>query len=374
MGKLDINTEAFFSLLRAGLWESGDKAGMPDAGADYSEVFRIAKEQSVVGLVAAGLESLPSGNSPSKAAVLPFMGTVLQLERRNLAMNAFIATLAAKLKDAGIVSVLVKGQGVARCYRRPLWMSCGDVDLLLDADGYRRAFDLLRPAASSVDDEDDSRLHVALTIDSWVVELHGTLHTRQLIRLNGLLDKVQCEVFDGGKMRIWEQEGEKVLLPAPDEDVVFVFAHILQHYYGGGIGLRQVCDWSRLIYTFGKDIDSAVLENRLREAGIMTEWKAFAALAADFLGMDSAAIPFYSAEKKWSRKARRIISYILETGNFGYNRDNSFRRKSFLVRSVVSFWRYTVDSAGHLLVFPRNTISVWFRMVWNGIRTIRLFQ
>ena len=106
----------------------------------------------------------------------------------------------------------------------------------------------------------------------------------------------------------------------------------------------------------------------------MTEWKAFAALAADFLGMDSAAIPFYSAEKKWSRKARRIISYILETGNFGYNRDNSFRRKSFLVRSVVSFWRYTVDSAGHLLVFPRNTISVWFRMVWNGIRTIRLFQ
>ena len=62
------------------------------------------------------------------------------------------------------------------------------------------------------------------------------------------------------------------------------------------------------------------------------------------------------------------MAFILETGNFGHNRDNTFRQKSFLVRSAVSTWRYTCDTFRHFFVFPVDSLKVWGRMVWDGVR------
>ena len=100
---------------------------------------------------------------------------------------------------------------------------------------------------------------------------------------------------------------------------------------------------------------------------MLTEWKAFAALAVEWLGMPVEAMPLLEISKKWSRKASRIMAFILETGNFGHNRDNSFRQKSFLVRSAVSTWRYTCDTLRHIFVFPMDSLKVWGQMVCNGV-------
>ena len=138
--------------------------------------------------------------------------------------------------------------------------------------------------------------------------------------------------------------------------------------FGGGIGLRQICDWCRLLWTYKESIDAFLLETRLRKAGMLTEWKAFVALALEWLGMPVEEMPLLDVSCKWSRNAARIMAFILETGNFGHNRDNSFRQKSFLVRSAVSTWRYTCDTLRHLFVFPLDSLKAWGRMVWNGVR------
>lgn len=364
--KLDSNQQAFFALLRAGLWEQEVRL-VPYGEIDFSAVLDLAEEQSVVGLLSAGIEHVVDGFPPKKD-VLQLIGRTVQLEQRNQAMNYFIGVMTEKMTEAGIHSVLVKGQGVATCYARPLWRSCGDVDLMLDAENYEKSKAFLLPLATSVDEEDGQRKHLGITFGSWLVELHGTLHTRQLMRLNGVLDQVQRELFEGGRVRTWKNDAVDVLLPAANEDVFFVFSHIIQHYFGGGIGMRQVCDWCRLLWTYNNSIDVSLLETRLRKAGMLTEWKAFAALGVEWLGMPTEAMPLRDASKKWSRKAARIIDFILETGNFGRNRDNSFRQKSFIVRSAYSTWRYTCDTFRHLQVFPLDSLKVWGRMVWNGMR------
>lgn len=55
----------------------------------------------------------------------------------------------------------------------------------------------------------------------------------------------------------------------------------------------------------------------------MSERHAFAALAVEWLGMPAESMPLYSSDKKWSRNAVRIISFVLKTGNFGHNRSLS---------------------------------------------------
>lgn len=128
-------------------------------------------------------------------------------------------------------------------------------------------------------------IHLGMVLDGWMVELHGTLRSRLSARANKVVDAAQAAVCRGGKVRPWMNGGTQVLLPAPDEDVVFVFSHILQHFFGGGIGLRQICDWCRLLYTYADTLDAGLLEARLRQAGLMSEWKAFAALAVDRMGV-----------------------------------------------------------------------------------------
>lgn len=75
-------------------------------------------------------------------------------------------------------------------------------------------------------------------------------------------------------VRAWKNGDGWVMLPSANNDVVFVFTHFLKHFYKGGIGLRQICDWCRLLWTFREELDVAVLEGRLKRTGLVSEWKA----------------------------------------------------------------------------------------------------
>ena len=150
--KFDNNKQAFFALVQAGLWEHDVRLSQFKE-IDIKEIYRLAEEQSVVGLVAAGIEHVVDMKVPQEDA-LTFVGTALQLEQRNAAMNEFVANLVEKLRKADIYAILVKGQGVAQCYERPLWRAPGDVDLLLSNDNYEKAKSYLSPLVSFVDDED----------------------------------------------------------------------------------------------------------------------------------------------------------------------------------------------------------------------------
>lgn len=367
---VSLEQEMFFELVRAGLFP-GRTARILSHGVpvDWSAVYRLAEEQSVIGLVAAGIETLPTSERPPQEVVLQFVGQTLQLELRNRAMNAFSARLIKQLREEEVYAVLVKGQGIAQCYEKPLWRACGDVDLLLSESNYEKAKKALIPMASSVEEEDEGRKHLGLVIDSWVVELHGTLHTYQFPRLNKVIDELQGDVFNKGSVRTWQNGNTQVFLPAPDNDVVFVFFHIVQHFFGGGIGLRQICDWCRLLLTYKEMLNLTLIKERLQAAGIMTEWNAFAALAVKYLGMNEDIMPFYSPERKWGKKADGILCMILETGNFGHNRDMAYlRERPFVVRKAISVQRSTKDGLRHLEMFPKDAVVAWVRKMMLGFR------
>ncbi len=283
-------------------------------------------------------------------------------------MNQFIAKLIEKLRDSDIYALLLKGQGIAQCYERPLWRTSGDVDLFLSDVNYTKAEKLLSPLASSIDDEISYAKHKALTIDEWTVELHGSLRSGLWRSLDRVLDKVQYDVFCSGNVCSWLNGKTQVFMPQADEDVVYVFSHILQHFYKEGIGLRQICDWCRLLWKFKDKLDYELLESRIRKAGVMTEWKAFAALAVDYLGMPKEAMPMYSSSSKWTKKASKIMESILETGNFGHNRDYSYyNNNSYLVFKSISLWRHIKDFERYFVIFPLDSLKVMARKMLVGI-------
>lgn len=348
------------------MWEK-DENIQESKGIDYGIVYQLAEEQSVLGLITAGIEYVNGVIIPQND-VLTFVGNAIQIEKSNTAMNEFVWSIVRRMRKAGIYVILVKGQGIAQFYAKPLWRSCGDVDFFLSEDNYRKAKAFLTPLSSSSEPELEKEKHISMVIDSWVVELHGTLPSRISSKADKVLENVQRAVFYGGKVSSWRSCKTDVFLLHPDENVVFVFAHILKHYFRGGIGLRQICDWCRLLWTKRDVIDRKLLTTRLEEMRFVSEWKAFAALAVEVLGMPSDAMPLYESSEKISRKARHILDYIIEVGNFGHNRDCDFRENEpFLKRKWIAFKYKLDDFVWHFRVFPLDSIRVMIVELKSGI-------
>lgn len=364
--KLSKNQQTFFSLVRTGLWEK--ESALSSIGEiDFIEVYRKAREQSVVGLVAAGIEHLKDVDVP-KEKMLAFASTAMQLEQMNLSMNAFIEVLINRMRKAGIYAILVKGQGIAQCYEKPLWRACGDIDLLLSGNDYKKAKQWFDSLGSVVLEENRYRKRIEYAVESWNVELHGTMRGDIKNSIDRVIDEAQADVFMAGNVRAWDNNKTTIFLPSADNDVIFVFTHIIQHFFKEGIGLRQICDWCRLLWTYRTEIDVVLLEKRLRAARIMTEWRAFAAFAVDWLGMPVEVMPLYDSSRKWSRKAERIVEYVLEVGNFGHNRDKEYKAKSsFAKRMVISFGRRAQDFSRQVRIFPIDAMVAFGRLMKTGL-------
>ena len=325
------NQKALLELVKAGLW--GQQAQLSRYGKiDFAAICSMAEAQGVVGLIAIGLEN--SDVKPTQVELLNIIGSALQIEQRNKAMNTFIADIIEKMSKEGIYTLLVKGQGVAQSYEKPLWRPSGDVDFLLSEDNYKKARAFLLPLSSGNKDEERYSKHLGIRIGEWYVEIHGSLRTGLTGRIDKVIDAVQNDMFYGGSVRSWNNGNTQVFLPAPTNDVFLVFTHFIKHFYKEGMSLRQLCDWCRLLWTYKEVINIGLLESWISKSGLMQEWKGFAAVAVKFLGMPEGAMPFYNVnDNRKQNRAERLMAFILK-GSHGKLRDTYEIAKIFPLHTI----------------------------------------
>ena len=371
MRTLDNNTRAFLALVRAGLWKK-DVRLLPYQDIKWQEVYRLATEQSVLGLVLAGLEH--SDVKPPKELLLQWIGEVQVIEQRNKEMNTYIAELIENLRESDVYAILVKGQGVAQGYEKPLWRCSGDIDLLLSNDNYNKAKSTLIPIANEVANEDVMTKHQALIINGFDVELHGKMPFPLSKRVEDGIDEVLNDLFCRGNVKSWDCNGTQVFLPSPDNDVILVFTHFLHHFFIEGVGLRQICDWCRLLYIYRDSLNYELLESRIRKMGLISEWKAFGALAIENLGFPKDSMPLLNVDvnlkANLKKKADWILELVLESGNFGHNKDLSYRtRYSGMTYKIVAAWRRLKDFASLIPVFPLDAPRFFFTYLFNKAKS-----
>ena len=365
--KNDIDV-VFLALLRAGLFSDYDEWVMANGSlfmdVDWERLYQLAQEQAVQGVVLRGIEELRAKHlelSVPRVLLLQWIGEVQVIEQQNKDMNAFIADLIEKLRKNDIYALLVKGQGIAQCYEKPQWRCSGDVDLLLSDDNYKKAKNSLIPIASEVANEDETAKHQALVINGFDVELHGKMPFSLSKRVEDGIDEVLDDLFCKGNVKSWDCNGTQVFLPSPDNDVILVFTHFLHHFFIEGVGLRQICDWCRLLYSYKDTLNYGLLESRIRKMGLMSEWKAFYNLASRYLGMPDYGSGLMVHDSRFDKRADRIMELVLESGNFGHNKDLSYRtRYSGMTYKIVAAWRRLKDFASLMPVFPLDAPRFFF--------------
>ncbi len=365
--------EQFFALIRSGLW-GGKAASSPfDGGADWEALLRLASMQSLTGIFADGAGTLPRELMPPAETARRLFVTVESIRRANRRLDTVLAELEAGLRREGIEGILLKGQGVARAYLNPERRMCGDIDLYPGkGDAYLRCCEIVRSLGESEGREDESEKHFHFNRRGCSIEIHSHVMLAADPFVNRGLQRWTDEMLeDPSKLRHVEINGVEVNLPPVDFDAVFLLQHIANHLLKGGIGLRQLCDWSRYLHVHAAEIDRARLGNNLRTLRLMNCWQLFGWLAVNRLGLPEAEMPFYSPRHE--KRALRCLRIILRKGNFGQY-DKAARRNldiNFILRKMQTCRIVIGQHAELLRVIPAEVLRhlPWYLL--DGIK--RLF-
>lgn len=331
--------EQLLVLLRAGLWSTAaDPAAFPAGETDWDVLFGLARKQTVEGIVYDGLSTLPAGQQPGTALLRRWYAQVVAIERANTLQNRHLVELCALYRQAGIEPVLLKGQGMAYHYPNPLRRRCGDIDLYLGREGYRKARALVKARGLLDAGSKESAKHLTFSYEGTVVENH-----RLIIQLPNPLHNRRLQVLIresfAGPARMLSLGGQPVRVPALPFDALFILIHAAIHFFESGVGLRQLCDWARLLYVCREELDRGRLARDIDRLGLRQAWASYGYIAVRHLGLDPAAFP--GSIRGCAETGDRILARMLHEGNFGKSARPFRRPKNRLDRKLWTLRQYT---------------------------------
>ena len=362
---MSISEKAFLELLKAGLWGTEVREeSFLNKDIDWERVVELARQQTVVGIVGEAMSQLSRGVM-IRSLYLQVLKEVMEIEEENKRMNTLIPVLFRTLDQLEVKSWLLKGQGVAQCYENPLLRMSGDIDVFFPhMEGYEKSREDFLRHLKPEDVHNDNHQTKTLEFDykGIYIELHGQIlpEVNRRCRRNFAKFQEECQIENG---KTWNG----ATLPPSRFDVVFIFMHMVRHYFGGGIGLRQVSDWIRYVHVHRQDIQEGKLKEDLQKTGLFKLWQAFGCMAVESLGCPSESMFFYSSS--FTKKGRRLLKYILESGNFGYFDERTKSDSRFyLVRRFVAFWGHLQMKFRNLMMFPEESIYGIPSFITDGLR------
>jgi hypothetical protein len=366
---MDQSVRVFFSLLRSGLW--GGKCEVPDGFDGWKDVLRLAREQSVLGLVGERMLSddalaqrVPDG---LKAGIKTFlMSNVLAHGK----INSVLHKTAGALREAGIEPVLLKGQGLAANYPKPELRQCGDIDLYVGTAGYVKSHQVLEPLAESIDNISSLEVgrHFHVKVHGVEVEVHRFSETYP----SGKLDRIYQAASDRGlseDLRPLMAGGVSINTPSPGFNAFYIFSHFFYHFLTSGVGFRQLCDWVMHLHAFRDEIDTEELGSLIDDMGMMKPWKAFGNVICSVLGFSAEEFPFFDESQQ--RLTPRIVRRMLDEGNFGKKRSvYSGRGKNYILDKTRSMIAHVFRTFQLMGTFPSQAFRRFVLTMWDGFAKV----
>lgn len=329
---MDLN-QVFYDLLQVSLGNKEVLSQNPSKEEWYS-LFFLSQKHTCSGFAFEALDKL-SANGQKVPADLLFEWIALseQIKQRNILLNRKAVELTNLFKNDGFRSCILKGQGNAELYPNPLSRTAGDIDIWLEGDKDT----IISYIRNKFPTSKDNGIHLEYPIYEDVeVEVHYKPQYMVCMKYNRRIDAFFQKEASLQFANIKELPGGegKIAVPLPYFNLVQQLAHLLGHFYAGGIGFRHLID----LYYVLRNIksDDRKYKEMLDDLGLLSFAEGVMWVEKTILGLDES----YLVAEPSETKGKLVLREIERGGNFGYyDKRNEIRRKGVLIRAVMDSYR-----------------------------------
>jgi hypothetical protein len=348
-------TKEFLALVMAGIGHQ-ERLPMPEQ-IDWQTIEALANEQGLSAVVVDGIEKLPFEKRPPKAVLLQWIGETLQgYEYRYGQYRKAIAEMASFYNKHGFRMMVLKGYACSLDWPRPDHRPCGDIDIWLF--GQQKKADAALAARfkkfKGFRIDNSHHHHSVFYWHDFMVENHYDFVNVHARRSSRELEKVFKELGQDDSHFV-ELGGEKVYLPSPDLHALFLMRHLVAHFTGASISLRQVLDWAFFVKAHTKEIDWEWLVDLLEKYHMKDFYNCLNAICVENLGFDAAifhGVQFNPMTK--DRILRDIVKPQLETEE----------PEHFIPRLLFKYKRWKGNAWKRKLCYMESDWSAFLKGIW----------
>ena len=198
--------------------------------------------------------------------------------------------MAAFYNEHGYKMMLLKGYACSLDWPKPEHRPCGDIDIWLF--GQQKEADDALATEKGVEIDRSHHHHTVYFWRDFMVENHYDFVNVHANKSNRGLEKVfkQLGEDDSHSVDIY---GERVYLPSPNLNALFLIRHMVSHFASSNITLRQVLDWAFFVKVHNKEIDWNWLEAVLEEYHMKDFYCCLNAICVEDLGFPSSLFPLF---------------------------------------------------------------------------------
>ena len=298
------NNQAFLSLVRLGIGHTSDFAYKD---IKWNEIEELAAEQGLAAIVLDGIDRIQEGLRPPQDVMLQWIGEVLQnYESIYVDYEKSIGKLAGFYNSHGLKMMVLKGYGLGLNYPNPKHRPCGDIDTW--NFGKQKKADAILSKEKGIEIDNSHRHHTVFDWNGYMVENHYDILTVDANKTNKILESIlkECVMDDSNTIVIG---GEKVFLPSANFNALYLLRHMLMHFVGTKMNLRQLIDWGFFWEKQGKDVDVKWLSDLLDKHHMSVFFNIINGICVEVLGFQSTIFP---SVKCVPSMKDRVLKEILE--------------------------------------------------------------
>lgn len=299
---------------------------------EWVGLYKFAKEQRLAGLFYSGMQKLPPQFMPPQKLALRWTMDAESLRGRNAKVNEAAAALTQKFNDVGCRAFVLKGPANALHYPEPSLRQPGDIDLFITGG---KEFVLSKIREASLPEVFHlSSHHASFMYDDVEVEVHFLATHAYSPWKNAALQKFLSEelaaigdsLMKDQNFQTPAQSPRGILVPSMAYALTMQLSHIKQHFFKGGVGLRQLVDYNLLLLASSED-DRRKVSAVLKLAGLRRIAGAVMWVLQQTLHLDER----YFLCAPDPRRGQKLLSVIMDGGNFGWYAED-------FVQPVLSRW------------------------------------
>ncbi len=287
----------------------------PSENISWEKFTEVAQNHKLLSVIYPLVLQLPKEHQPPSEMLAQWKQFSMVCSVRELKKSMMLTDVLKKAAEKQFCVVLMKGPLMGNLYPEPHARITSDADILIKESEQQAVGDLLFSLAYELEEGLQNSNEITYVKDIFRIEVHTSLWEETEGPRYEALTALHMDDFDS--IVATEVNTAPVYRLSTDNSLIYLFYHLIKHFFVSGIGVRYLVDMTLFIREYQDEIDWAAFWKKCEIAKYTKFCKGFLYLCVQYLGLEQEVLKGVCFNDEDKVRAEKLLSDICIGGHNG---------------------------------------------------------